>query len=59
MRLGAMLAPFSAEPLETPLTERARRYADCGYESLWAASSIGRGVFMIDPFVALATSGFQ
>jgi len=51
-----MLAPFSAEPLETPLTERARRYADCGYESLWAASSIGRGVFMIDPFVALAAA---
>ena len=56
MRLGAVLAPFSPARQERPLAERARRYADAGFESLWAASSIGRGVFMTDPFVALSVA---
>ena len=56
MNFGAVLAPFSPEHQERPLAERARLYADAGYTSLWAASSIGRGVFMADPFVALAVA---
>ena len=56
MRLGAVLAPFSPAQQERPLADRARRYADAGFTSLWAASSIGRGVFMTDPFVALSVA---
>ncbi len=56
MRLGAVLAPFSRERQVRPLADRARRYAAAGFESLWAASSIGRGVFMTDPFVALSVA---
>ena len=56
MRLGAVLAPFSPAQQERPLADRARRYEDAGFTSLWAASSIGRGVFMIDPFVALSVA---
>ena len=56
MRLGAVLAPFSPERQERPLADRARRYAAAGFASLWAASSIGRGVFMNDPFVALSVA---
>ena len=56
MRLGAVLAPFSPAQQERPLADRARRYEDAGFTSLWAASSIGRGVFMVDPFVALSVA---
>ena len=56
MRLGAVLAPFSPARQERPLAERARRYAGAGFTSLWAASSMGRGVFMADPFVALSVA---
>lgn len=56
MRLGAVLTPFSAEREQRPLADRAVRYAQAGFSSLWAAQSIGRGVFMGDPFVALAVA---
>ena len=56
MRMGAVLVPFSPERHDWPLADRARRYADAGFTSLWAASSIGRGVFMVDPFVALTVA---
>lgn len=56
MRLGAVLIPFSPEPPERDLAERARTYASSGYDSLWAANSIGRGVFQGDPFIALAVA---
>lgn len=56
MRLGAVLIPFSAERSERGLADRARTYASCGYHSLWAANSIGRGVFQGDPFIALAVA---
>ena len=56
MRLGAVLVPFSSERPDASLAERARRYAEAGFTSLWAASSMGRGVFMVDPFVALTVA---
>jgi len=56
MRLGAVLNPFSPDRPERNLAERARTYESCGYESLWAANSIGRGVFQGDPFIALAVA---
>ncbi len=56
MRMGAVLVPFSPERPDWSLADRARRYADAGFTSLWAASSIGRGVFMVDPFVALTVA---
>ncbi len=56
MRMGAVLVPFSPQRQQASLAERARRYADAGFTSLWAASSFGRGVFMADPFVALTVA---
>lgn len=56
MRMGAVLVPFSPQRQEQSLAERARRYAGAGFTSLWAATSIGRGVFMTDPFIALAVA---
>ena len=56
MRMGAVLVPFSPERPDGSLADRARRYAEAGFTSLWAASSIGRGVFMVDPFVALTVA---
>ena len=51
-----MLAPFSPAQQQRPLADQARRYEDAGFTSLWAASSIGRGVFMTDPLVALSVA---
>lgn len=56
MRMGAVLVPFSPERSDGSLADRARRYAEAGFTSLWAASSMGRGVFMVDPFVALTVA---
>lgn len=54
MRLGAVLAAFARDQPELDLAGRAREYAGAGFESLWAANSIGRGVFQPDPLIALS-----
>lgn len=59
MRLGAVLAPFARDQPELDLATRARAYAEAGFESLWAASSVGRGVFQPDPLVALCVAACE
>ncbi|MTD14586.1 LLM class flavin-dependent oxidoreductase [Nakamurella sp. YIM 132087] len=55
MRLGATLAHLTAaEPY--PVGGWARRLAGEGFESLWIPQILGRGFFVPDAFVALATA---
>jgi alkanesulfonate monooxygenase SsuD/methylene tetrahydromethanopterin reductase-like flavin-dependent oxidoreductase (luciferase family) len=56
VRLGAVLAPFAREWPEADLPGRAQEYAAAGFDSLWAANSIGRGVFQPDPLITLAAA---
>jgi len=55
MRLGALLGPVvDSGPKE--LAEQSRRLAAAGFDSLWAAQSIGRGFMYPDPLIALTVA---
>jgi len=58
MRLGALIisSRLSPQPQPTDVAEQAKRYAGEGFDSLWVAQAIGRGVMIPDPFVALAVA---
>jgi alkanesulfonate monooxygenase SsuD/methylene tetrahydromethanopterin reductase-like flavin-dependent oxidoreductase (luciferase family) len=56
MRLGAILAVMEPDAKTKLLADRARQLADGGFDSLWTVQGIGRGMMIIDPFVALATA---
>src|SRR5262245_55651915 len=58
MRLGALIisSRLSPQPQASDGAEQAKRYAGEGFDSLWVAQAIGRGVMIPDPFVALAVA---
>ncbi|MGI9322998.1 MAG: LLM class flavin-dependent oxidoreductase, partial [Pseudomonadales bacterium] len=55
MRLGALLGPIDPTNPDA-LAEQAKQLEAEGYDSLWSAQAVGRGNFMTDPFIALATA---
>ena len=56
IRLGAILGPFASGADSHTIAEKARRFAGEGYDSLWAAQSVGRGFMLTDPFQNLAVA---
>ncbi len=54
IKLGALLGPFANGAATDNIAERARLLVGEGYESLWAAQSIGRGFMLTDPLTVLA-----
>lgn len=56
MRLGALFGFLSSQPQASDLAEQAKRYAGEGFDSLWMAQAVGRGLMIPDPFISLATA---
>ncbi len=56
MKLGAILAVMEPDAKSKVLADRARELADAGFDSLWTVQGIGRGMMIVDPFIALATA---
>ncbi len=56
MRLGALLGAIGSPENKKHIAEEIRVYAAEGFESLWAAQSIGRGAMLPDPFTTLSVA---
>jgi alkanesulfonate monooxygenase SsuD/methylene tetrahydromethanopterin reductase-like flavin-dependent oxidoreductase (luciferase family) len=55
MRLGALLGPVNPEDSKSIAVQAYQLEAE-GYDSLWSAHAMGRGMMYMDPFVALSVA---
>ena len=56
MELGAVIGPVAPSSRPGAVADLARRLEGEGFESLWAVQAVGRGMMVLDPFVALAAA---
>ena len=54
MRLGALLTPAGDHP--DHLVNEARAIESAGFDSIWSAHAMGRGLMMHDPLLALTAA---
>ena len=56
MKLGAILNVIDEPGNPRAIAERAKAYADLGFEGLWTAQAVGRGFMVHDPLMSLAVA---
>jgi alkanesulfonate monooxygenase SsuD/methylene tetrahydromethanopterin reductase-like flavin-dependent oxidoreductase (luciferase family) len=56
MRLGALIGPAGASPAPHALVDQSRSLEGEGFDGLWVAQAVGRGMMVPDPFVSLAAA---
>jgi alkanesulfonate monooxygenase SsuD/methylene tetrahydromethanopterin reductase-like flavin-dependent oxidoreductase (luciferase family) len=56
MRLGALIGPVGPSPAPSALVEQARRFEAEGFDGLWVAQAVGRGMMVPDPLLSLAAA---
>jgi alkanesulfonate monooxygenase SsuD/methylene tetrahydromethanopterin reductase-like flavin-dependent oxidoreductase (luciferase family) len=56
MRLGALIGPTGRSPAPRALVDQVRAFEAEGFDGLWVAQAVGRGMMVPDPLLSLAAA---
>lgn len=56
MRLGALIGPGESSPPPRALVDQAHALEEEGFDGLWVAQAVGRGMMVPDPIVSLSAA---